>query len=166
MAEVINNEESLYPIAVLIDELRNEDVQVKLYHTFPTTNHNVYGQIRLNSIRKLSTIALALGVERTRSELIPFLADTLYDDDEVLVALAEQFGQFTKLVGGPEYAHVLLSPLEGLALVEETFVREKAIESLRLVANEHSAQDLEQHFVPLVKRLANGKFYGLILFSL
>lgn len=27
MAEV-NNEESLYPIAVLIDELRNEDVQV------------------------------------------------------------------------------------------------------------------------------------------
>ena len=30
-------------------------------------------QLRLNSIKKLSTIALALGVERTRSELIPFL---------------------------------------------------------------------------------------------
>ena len=50
------SEDSLYPIAVLIDELRNEDVQ-----------------LRLNSIRKLSTIALALGVERTRGELIPFL---------------------------------------------------------------------------------------------
>ena len=49
-------DDSLYPIAVLIDELRNEDVQ-----------------LRLNSIKKLSTIALALGVERTRSELIPFL---------------------------------------------------------------------------------------------
>ena len=49
-------EDSLYPIAVLIDELRNEDVQ-----------------LRLNSIKKLSTIALALGVERTRTELIPFL---------------------------------------------------------------------------------------------
>jgi len=47
---------SLYPIAVLIDELRNEDVQ-----------------LRLNSIRKLSTIALALGVERTRKELVQFL---------------------------------------------------------------------------------------------
>ncbi len=100
---------------------------------------------------------MALGVERTRSELIPFLADTIYDEDEVLVALAEQFGQFTKLVGGPEYAHVLLAPLEGLALVEETFVREKAIESLRIVAGDHSTQDLEQHFVPLVKRLALGK---------
>ena len=44
-------DDSLYPIAVLIDELRNEDVQ-----------------LRLNSIKKLSTIALALGVERTRWE--------------------------------------------------------------------------------------------------
>lgn len=49
-------EDSLYPIAVLIDELRNEEVQ-----------------LRLNSIRKLSTIALALGPERTRKELIQFL---------------------------------------------------------------------------------------------
>ena len=39
------SDDSLYPIAVLIDELRNEDVQ-----------------LRLNSIKKLSTIALALGV--------------------------------------------------------------------------------------------------------
>lgn len=30
-------------------------------------------QLRLNSIKKLSTIALALGVERTRTELLPFL---------------------------------------------------------------------------------------------
>ena len=57
-------------------------------------------QLRLNSIKKLSTIALALGVERTRSELIPFLTDTIYDEDEVLLALAEQLGTFTPLVGG------------------------------------------------------------------
>lgn len=69
-------DESLYPIAVLIDELRNEDVQ-----------------LRLNSIKKLSTIALALGVERTRSELIPFLTEAIYDEDEVLLALAEQLGE-------------------------------------------------------------------------
>ena len=42
-------------------------------------------QLRLNSIKKLSTIALALGVERTRSELIPFLTDTIYDEDEVSI---------------------------------------------------------------------------------
>lgn len=52
-------------------------------------------QLRLNSIKKLSTIALALGEERTRTELIPFLTETIYDEDEVLLALAEQLGQFT-----------------------------------------------------------------------
>ena len=49
-------QDSLYPVAILIDELKNEDIQ-----------------LRLNSIRRLSTIALALGPERTREELIPFL---------------------------------------------------------------------------------------------
>ena len=40
--------DSLYPVAILIDELKNEDMK-----------------LRLNSIRRLSTIAVALGVERT-----------------------------------------------------------------------------------------------------
>ena len=64
----MREEDQLYPIAVLIDELRNDDVQN-----------------RLNSIKKLSTIALALGEERTRTELIPFLTDTIYDEDEVFI---------------------------------------------------------------------------------
>ena len=47
----------LYPIAILIDELKHEDVQC-----------------RLNSMRKIDSIALALGPERTRSELLPFIS--------------------------------------------------------------------------------------------
>lgn len=35
-------------------------------------------------------------------------SDTIYDEDEVLLALAEQLGNFTMLVGGPEYVHCLL----------------------------------------------------------
>lgn len=116
-------------------------------------------QLRLNSIKKLSTIALALGVERTRSELIPFLTETIYDEDEVLLALAEQLGTFITLVGGPEYAYCLLPPLESLATVEETVVRDKAVESLRAVAQQHSPADLENHFVPLVQRLSAGDWF-------
>jgi serine/threonine-protein phosphatase 2A regulatory subunit A len=48
--------DELYPIAVLIDELKHDDVI-----------------LRLNAIHRLNTIALALGAERTRDELIPFL---------------------------------------------------------------------------------------------
>lgn len=53
----------------------------------------------MNSIKKLSTIALALGVERTRSELIPFLTDTIYDEDEVLLALGKPRGGASGVVG-------------------------------------------------------------------
>ena len=35
----------------------------------------------------------------------------------------------------------------------------QAVESLRTIAAEHSSQDLENHFVPLVKRLSQG-LYG------
>lgn len=35
-------------------------------------------------------------------------SDTIYDEDEVLLALAEQLGTFTALVGGPEFVHCLL----------------------------------------------------------
>lgn len=34
------------------------------------------------------------GEERTRTELVPFLTETIYDEDEVLLALAEQLGNF------------------------------------------------------------------------
>ena len=47
---------SLQPVQILIDELKSEDVQV-----------------RLTAIRGLTTIASALGPKRTREQLLPFL---------------------------------------------------------------------------------------------
>ena len=44
---------------------------------------NEYPDLRLNSMRRLKTIAIALGEERTRDELIPFLTDCTDDDEEV-----------------------------------------------------------------------------------
>jgi hypothetical protein len=47
----------------------------------------------------------------------------------VLTALSEELGKFVEYVGGPEHAHVLLSPLENLAAIEEPLVREKVCTS-------------------------------------
>jgi hypothetical protein len=55
------------------DELRDDDIALKL-----------------NSIRRLSTIALALGEIRTRNELLPYLVESTPEEDELLVALAEE----------------------------------------------------------------------------
>ena len=136
------DQQSLYPVAILIDELKNEDIQ-----------------LRLNSIRRLSTIAMALGAERTREELIPFLNESIDDEDEVLLALAEELGNFVDYVGGTAYATSLLAPLETLATVEETVVREKAVESLNKVCSQLSPEHLLDNFIPLVRRLAGGDWF-------
>lgn len=112
-------------VANLIDELKHEDVP-----------------FRLNSIKKLDVIANALGIERTRNELVPFLQgkfrkkdvfmillilylDSIDDEDEVLLSLAEELGKMVDAVGGNEYAYFLLPPLENIAAVEESSVRDK-----------------------------------------
>lgn len=97
-----------------MDELRSEDVQ-----------------LRLNSIHRVSTIALALGPDRAREELIPFLQDSMDDEDEVLLAMAEELGKdFDEYIGGKKFAHLLLVPLETLCTVEEVLVRDKVSETL------------------------------------
>ncbi|GBB86608.1 hypothetical protein RclHR1_00130049 [Rhizophagus clarus] len=138
----IDNEDSLYPIAVLLDELRADDVN-----------------FRLNAIKRLSTIALALGVQRTRDELVPFLDESIDDEDEVLLALAEELGNFVEYVGGKDHAHIILGPLENLAAVEETLVREKAVESLTKIAIVLSQQQIEEYYIPLIKRLGSGDWF-------
>ncbi|WWD17683.1 hypothetical protein CI109_102124 [Kwoniella shandongensis] len=133
---------SLYPIHLLMDELKSEDVV-----------------LRLSSIRRLSTIALALGPARTRDELIPFLQDQLDDEDEVLLVLAEELGGFKEYVGGKEWAWMVLGPLENLAAVEETLVRDKAAESISKISAVLSPQAIEEHFLPLLRRLSSGDWF-------
>eukprot|EP00040_Diaphanoeca_grandis_P038768 m.257291 g.257291 ORF g.257291 m.257291 type:complete len:581 (+) comp35152_c0_seq1:253-1995(+) len=132
------SDDALYPIAVLIEELKNEDVQ-----------------IRLNSIKRLSTIALALGDSRTRSELIPFLNEALDDEDEVLLAISAELSKFVPLVGGSEFAHKILPPLEKLAMVEESVVHDKAVEALCTIGAQQSAAHLEEFMLPLIQRLSS-----------
>lgn len=128
---------SLMPVAVLIDELRHDEMPV-----------------RLNSIKQLGTIATALGPERTREELVPFLQELIDDDDEILVALAEQVGQGIPWVGGHAYAHTLFPPLEELCNVEEISVREKATESLRNLSKHMAPDQTVRHMCALINRLA------------
>lgn len=138
----MDNEE-LYPIAILIDELKSEDVN-----------------LRLNAIHRISTIALALGPQRAREELIPFLQDSLDDEDEVLLALAEELGKgMEEYLGGPPHAHLLLGPLENLAAVEETVVRDKATESINKIAAVLSTAQIEEFYIPLLKRLSTGEWF-------
>ena len=43
---------------------------------------------RVNSVENLSTISVALGKERTRNELLPYIMDLMDDEEEILIVLA------------------------------------------------------------------------------
>ncbi|CEQ42176.1 SPOSA6832_03968, partial [Sporobolomyces salmonicolor] len=111
-------------------------------------------------MHRISTICLALGPERTRTELVAFLNESLDDDDEILLALAEELGaSFVEYLGGPDYAHLVLPILEHLAAVEETLVRDKAAESANQVCALLSQDQVDEHYVPLLKRLSTGEWF-------
>lgn len=140
---------SMYPIAALLDELKHEDLQV-----------------RLNATRRIKTIAEALGPERTRGELLPFLTDTIDDEDDILLALAEELGDFVEEIGGAAHAAVLVQPLETLSIVEESLVREKAVQALcnlsthvATYANDDARILHVEHLLPLLQRLGAGDWF-------
>lgn len=141
VAPLVANHE-LYPIALLIDELRNEDVQT-----------------RLNAVRQLEYIAIALGPSRTREELIPFLMESADSDDHVLSATAEKLGEMVDAVGGSEWAFFLLLPLEELLMLDEASVREKALKSILAVQARMPSRHIDEHSCALVSRLARNDWF-------
>ncbi|KAH3679141.1 hypothetical protein WICMUC_001152 [Wickerhamomyces mucosus] len=139
-----NTTEDLYPLALLMDELKHDDVAN-----------------RVNAVQKLDTIALALGSERTRTELIPFLQEVAQDDeDEVFAVLAEQLGHFVPLIGGYEHADILIPVLQVLAGTEEPIVRDKAVDSLNEIASQLSLEQIKSNFYPLIEELATAEWFS------
>lgn len=136
--------DELYPLALLIDELKHDDVTY-----------------RLNAMRRLSTIALALGEERTRNELVPFLEEvTQEDEDEVLTVLAEELGKFGGYIGGQEYLQILIPGLEALSTLEEPVVRDKAVESINQICDAMTVSQVEENIIPLIKRLSTTEWFS------
>ena len=183
----MEGDNSLAPIALLIDSLRSQDAAQ-----------------RLSSVKRLKTISIALGgwqcmggdaraavqcdrrqgnmwlprssaacvtgprptalasdcpaagEERTRRELIPFVNESVDDEDEILLALAEELGDFVPLVGGAQHAHFLLPPLESLATVDETVVRERAVASICSVTSQMPPASVQEHLLPLLQVRGGG----------
>lgn len=139
----MDKKDALFPIAMLIDDLKNDDANA-----------------RINSVRKIDQIAVALGPKRTREEFIPFLCECVDDDDEILIELAQELNRFVDLVGGPAYAHVILAPLRLLTCADSKLVRDVAIEATLSVSEKLSDKDFHAHFIPLTMSLIKGEWYN------
>ena len=107
--------------------------------------------IRLTAVNQLATIAAGLGEERTRRELLPYVVDSADDEDEVLLALATELAKFVPLLGGSQYAHLLLNPLESLLAVDETVVRDAALQTLHCIIQALTPAAASEYLVSCVK---------------
>ena len=106
----MSKQDEIFNIALLIDNLKHDDVQE-----------------RLKSASALQKVAAALGQRRTREELLPFLCDCCDDDDEVLLQLTDQLATMIPLVGGDAFAHLILDVLKLLAQSDSKIVRDQAV---------------------------------------
>jgi len=94
-------------------------------------------EARVDAMKKLAVVGEAMGTADALSKLIPHLAGTLKDgrddEDEILLLLAGQIGLLVPgLIPGAS-ALPLVPILEKLCSIEETVVREKAVETMNKV---------------------------------
>lgn len=151
MADAPNANDELYPIAVLIDELKVRRRSHPHPHAAhppsrnpltldvarrcnppsqcnPTPLHHRPGPGRRAHSGGIDSLPRWSAPSSHRTHLYSpsnTSAESVEDEDEVLVALSEELGNFIEYVGGPQWGHVLLSPLENLAAIEEPVVRDK-----------------------------------------
>lgn len=107
--------------------------------------------LRLDAAKRLSAVAHAIGPKRAREELVPFLVECADNaEDEMGMTIAEELGKMQPSVGGASHAACLLQPLEALANMEETVVREAAVRSLCKLTSELQQTDIASSLLPLV----------------
>ena len=93
------------PLAATVSVLKDE------LHYSPT--------MAVQSLARLLVIGRALGPERTRSELLPYLTSEIQQgnlNDEVHLAISGGLPQLVEFVGSAEEARGLLAPLRELGL--------------------------------------------------
>lgn len=133
---------SLEPIRIIMEELQSDD-----------------SEIRTESVKKLSIIAKAMGTLRSKDELLPFLHEFIQteEEDEVLLALAEQFSNISDWVDESfkesfEFHQYIISIGEIILSSEEVIVREQACRSFDHLMK-GSPERFSESFFSLAKKL-------------
>lgn len=117
---------------------------------------SLYPQVRMAAVNRCHLVATALGPQKTLNELVPYMISVIKEepfchDDEFLFSIANQYAVLSDFIDSK--FDILIAPLEYLAALEETVIREQAIQSMQKIIEKkpYLAQD---HLAPVVSRLA------------
>lgn len=108
---------------------------------------------------RLDLVAKALGPERARQELVPWLRENLEQEDEILYIFACKCTELLGLLGGGDDAACLLPVLESLLSVEETYVRDAATVCTRQLVQQVKKDALKSSIVDAVVQLSNHEWF-------
>lgn len=112
------------------------------------------------AMRRLRIVGGAMGPTRVKNELLPFLMEVSdQENDQILVAMSQQLGEFSEVLGGAAQLHLLLPLLEKLASEEECVVRDAAVKSLVKLTPHFPRAEVAPKFVPMLRRLAGGDWF-------
>lgn len=113
---------------------------------------------KANAMRNISIIGSALGPERSRAELIPYLGEFMDDEEEVLIAMAEVVPTLFDLVGGKNFAYLLLEVLEKLSGIEDNSVCNAAVKGFLLVVSKLDCSKIEIMLLEQINRMNSSEW--------
>ena len=117
-------------------------------------------ELRKAAARRIAAVGRSIGADAVTKEMIPFLAGKIDDDDEILLIVAQQLGECSSIVfNNGEEALVLLQPLEALAAVEETVVRDAAVMAACKVIESLPDSVAQNKPTEMAMRLATGDWF-------
>jgi len=132
-------------------------------------------EVQLEAIRELKTVAQAIGPELTRTKLMEIIesycgftnvpserpSDFMFESyDEVLREIARVLNsEIVDLLGGGEHALPVIVLLQKLAMLEETVIRESAMDSMIECSRYLDKVMVDQQVLPLVAYLSEAEWW-------
>ena len=122
----------------LLEDLQNPEIKTKK-----------------NAFQNLRGISLALGRERTRKELLPYLKSCIdEEEDEIIIELAKVLSNFIDCIGGKQYIKELFSVIEILLTIDEPFVIKETINTIKLIVKQiGNVSEIENDLMAMINNL-------------
>lgn len=138
------DDKEYHPVYILVEELNGNDIERKK-----------------RAIKNLTTLAIVLGPERTRDELLKYITELIRQDEEVLLEFLkpELFIEMLHFIGGTKHIKWLFDVLESQATSENIKIRPAAINTIKELVTASKPSVVQEPTFELTMGLLKGEWF-------